>query len=311
MHFRFGILSSFCNLIPNFTVKKPEIIAMINSLNKKYPFNDDLKVNLQSFIGISLGIFLFLLFFQPFLLRNSDFNNQNLIIAGFGVISFILLSVLRILFPSFLPKTFNSENWNYAKELIVNLLFLILNSVAFAFFARYVGEIKITFHTAIIVVLISMAAMVIVIVVNQFWVLNSQIKQLNELAGLTREYETGLGKDVEIEFESENKSEYFKLTLEQIMLIKSASNYIEVIYKTGDKISRRLIRNTIKNTEEFFSKYPTLVRCHRSCIVNKNYIQKLEKVNDGLILVLFDYPQEVHVSRQYALKVKEALKQAD
>jgi hypothetical protein len=284
---------------------------MINSLNKKYPFNDDLKVNLQSFIGISLGIFLFLLFFQPFLLRNSDFNNQNLIIAGFGVISFILLSVLRILFPSFLPKTFNSENWNYAKELIVNLLFLILNSVAFAFFARYVGEIKITFHTAIIVVLISMAAMVIVIVVNQFWVLNSQIKQLNELAGLTREYETGLGKDVEIEFESENKSEYFKLTLEQIMLIKSASNYIEVIYKTGDKISRRLIRNTIKNTEEFFSKYPTLVRCHRSCIVNKNYIQKLEKVNDGLVLVLFDYPQEVHVSRQYALKVKEALKQAD
>lgn len=95
------------------------------------------------------------------------------------------------------------------------------------------------------------------------------------------------------------------------MLIKSASNYIEVIYKTYDKISRRLIRNTIKNTEEFFSKYPTLVRCHRSCIVNKNYIQKLEKGHEGLKLVLFDYPQEIHVSRQYALKVKEALKQAD
>jgi len=284
---------------------------MLNALNTKYSFNGDLKVNLQSFGGISLGVFLFLLFFQPFQIRNPDFDNQHLIIAGFGVITLLLLCILRILIPSNFPKYFADENWNYTRELFINLIFWIINSVSFAFFARYVGEIKITFHTAIIVVLISMAAMVIVIVVNQFWVLNSQIKQLNELAGLTREYETGLGKDVEIEFESENKSEYFKVTLEQIVLIKSASNYIEVIYKTGDKISRRLIRNTIKNTEEFFSKYPTLLRCHRSCIVNKNYIQKLEKGNEGLKLVLFDYPQEVHVSRQYALKVKEALKQAD
>lgn len=153
--------------------------------------------------------------------------------------------------------------------------------------------------------------MVIVIVINEFIRLKSQVKQLNELSGLNQADEISPGTDVEIEFVSENKSEYFQLALEQIMLIKSASNYIEVIYKAGEKISRRLIRNTIKNTEEIFSKYPTLVRCHRSCIVNKNYIQKLEKGNDGLKLVLFDYPQEVHVSRQYALKVKEALKQAD
>lgn len=282
---------------------------MLNALNKKYSFNGDLKVNLQSFVGVSLGVFLFLLFFQPFQIRNPDFDNQHLIIAGFGVITLLLLCILRILLPSIFSKYFAEENWTYTKELLLNVSFWILNSVAFSFFARYVGGIEITFHTAIIVVLISLSAMVIVIVVNQFRVLNSQIKQLTELAGFTREYETGQGNDVEIAFESENKSEYFKLTLEQIMLIKSASNYIEVIYKTGDKISKRLIRNTIKNTEEFFSKYPTLVRCHRSCIVNKNYIQKLEKGNDGLKLVLFDYPQEIHVSRQYALKVKEALKQ--
>jgi len=234
---------------------------MLNDLNKKYPFNDDLKVNLQSFVGISFGIFLFFLFFQPFQLKNPDFNNQNLILAGFALISLILLCVLRILLPSFFAKAFAAEKWTFTKELLINLAFLIFNSVAFAFFARYVGEIRITFHSAIIVVLI----------VNQFRVLSSQINQLNELAGLTREYETGLGDDVEIEFESENKSEYFKLTLEQIMLIKSASNYIEVIYKTNDKISRRLIRNTIKNTEEFFSKYPTLTgerkRWLKTCFV--------------------------------------------
>lgn len=284
---------------------------MLKTLNNKYPFNNELKVNLQSFAGVSLGIFLFLLFFQPFQIRNPDFNDQLLIIAGFGVITLLLLCILRILLPSVFPKYFAGENWTFTKELLLNASFWVLNSVAFSFFARYVGGIGITFHSAIIVVLISLSAMVIVIVVNQFRVLNSQVKQLAELAGITWEYEPGDGKDIEIVFESENKSEYFKLALEQIMLIKSANNYIEVIYKTGDKISKRLLRNTIKNTEEFFSKYPTLVRCHRSCIVNKNYIKKLEKGKDGLKLALFDYPQEIHVSRLYALKVKDALKQAD
>jgi len=284
---------------------------MLNDLNRKYPFNDNLKLNLQSFVGISFGIFLFFLFFQPFQLKNPDFNNQNLILAGFALISLILLCVLRILIPSFFPKTFTVKNWTYAKELFVNLAFLILNSVAFAFFARYVGEIRISFHTVIIIILISLAAMVIVIVINEFRRMNSEVKQLNEITGLNHSVDINIEKDVEIEFVSENKSEYFQLSLEQIMLIKSANNYIEVIYKNNDKISRRLIRNTIKNTEELFTKYSTLVRCHRSCIVNKNYIQKLQKGTDGLKLVLFDYPQEIHVSRQYALKVKEALKQAD
>lgn len=298
-----------CNLNPNFTVHQSEINEMLNALNKKYPFNDDLKVNLQSFGGISLGIFLFLLFFQPFQLKNPDFNNQNLILAGFGGISLVLLGLLRILIPTFCPKLFVDDRWNYAKELIMNLVFVVLNSVAFAFYARYVGEIRITFHTAIIIVLISLSAMVILLVINELRRLNSQVNKLNELAGLNQIEEIGTENDVEIEFVSENKSEYFQVFLEQIVLIKSASNYIEVIYKSADKISRRLIRNTIKNTEGLFSKYPSLIRCHRSYIVNKNYIQKLQKGNDGLKLVLFDYPQEIHVSRQYALKVKEALKQ--
>jgi DNA-binding LytR/AlgR family response regulator len=290
---------------------KPELSMMLNDLNKPYPFNDDLKVNLRSFVGVGLGVFLFFLFFQPFQLKNPDFNNQNLILAGFGAISLVLLCLLRVLLPSVFTKLFAPSKWNYAMELLINLIFAVLNSVAFTFFARYVGQIKITFHIVMVIVLVSLAEMVIVIVINEFRRLNRKVVQLNDLAGLSDTVEIEDGGDVQIEFVSENKSDYFQVFLEQVILIKSASNYIEVIYKMADKISRRLIRNTLKNTEEIFSKYPTLIRCHRSCIVNKNYIQKLQKGNNGLKLVLFDYPKEIHVSRQYALKVKEALKQGD
>lgn len=280
---------------------------MLDSLNKKYPFNDDLKMNLKSIVGISLGVFLFLLFFQPLEPQNPDFNNKLLILAGFGAITFILFGLLRIFLPSNFPNSFTSENWTLKKEVFIDLLFLISNSVAFVFFARYVGKIEITFHKTVLILLISLTATIILVIINEYRFLQTQIHKLKSLNQFPAE-DFEPEENIRIEFESENKSEYFQLFLNQIILIKSANNYIEVIYKNEDKIGKRLIRNTLKTTEELFSKYPSLVRCHRSFMVNKNFIQKVSRGTQGLKLVLFDYPREIHVSRQYALKVKEALK---
>ncbi len=280
---------------------------MLNSLNKKYPLYDDLRLNLRAIIGISLGVFLFLLFFQPLKPQNPDFNNKLLILAAFGVITLILLGLFRIIIPSVFPESFSKNEWTLKKEIIINFLFLIFNSVAFVFFSRYVGKITVTFHVVTIIVIISLTATVILVVINEFQFLKEQIRNFSGSSTKTDD-EIISKENVEIEFESENKSEYFHLFLEQIILIKSADNYIEVIYKQEEKINKRLIRSTLKITEELFSKYPAMVRCHRSCIVNKNYIQKVTKGTDGLKLTLFDYPQDIHVSRQYVLKVKEALK---
>ena len=281
---------------------------MLKTLNKKYSFIDDLKINVRLIIAISLGIFLFLLFFQPFQLQNPDFNKKLIILATFGAITLLLLGIFRIVIPSIFLQTFSPEHWTLKKEIIIDFLFLVFNSVAFSFFARYVGRVPITFHIAIMIVIISLSAVATLIVYTEFHSLKNQLREFSD--SLTEIDDEGsiTKEDVEIEFESENKSEYFQLFLEQIMLIKSAKNYIEVIYKQGDKISKRLIRNTLKTTEELLSKYPSLIRCHRSYIVNKNYIQKVAKGTEGLKLTLFDYSQEIHVSRQYILKVKEALK---
>jgi DNA-binding LytR/AlgR family response regulator len=232
-----------------------------------------------------------------------------LVLAGFGVIAILLFCILRILIPWLFPKLFEPEKWNFSKEITLHFNFLVVNSVAFVFFARYVGKIRISFLTAIIIIIISMAAAAILLIINEFRHLKSQIPKQPNKENFVIDADSTTENDVEIEFESENKSEYFSLFVEQIILIKSANNYIEVIYKHKDKISRKLIRNTLKNAEELFSKYPSLIRCHRSFIVNKNYIQKLIKGSEGLKLLLFDYPQEIHVSRQYALQIKQALKE--
>ncbi|MEN8116234.1 MAG: LytTR family DNA-binding domain-containing protein, partial [Bacteroidota bacterium] len=222
-------------------------------------------------------------------------------------ITLVLLGIIRVLIPSIFPKAFSNEKWTLRKEIVTDLLFVILNSVAFVFFARFVGKIPVTFHVVIMIVIISVAAAVTLVVINNFHFLRKQVRELTGPATVTEE-ESPAEENSEIEFESENKSEYFHVFTEQIILVKSANNYVEVVYKTDDKVTKKLIRNTLKSTEELLSKYPQMIRCHRSYIVNKNYIQKVKKGTDGLILNMFDYAPEIHVSRQYVLKVKEALK---
>lgn len=280
---------------------------MQNFSSKKHPYYNDIRLITRTITGISLGVFLFLLFFQPLNPQNPDFNNKLLILAAFGGITLLLLGLMRIVIPSAFSRTFSTEKWTVNKEILWSFLFVVFNSVAFVFFARYVGKIPVTFHIVTIIVIISLCAIVILVFTNEYHNLKNQLKERKNEP--TSEKPKNKKEDNEkIEFLSENKTEYFHLFLHQIILIKSANNYIEVIYKEDEKINKKLIRNTLKNTEEIFAKYSTMVRCHRSCMINKNYINKVSKGSDGLKLTLFEYPKEIHVSRQYVLKVKEALK---
>jgi len=280
---------------------------MLQSLNKKYPFNDNLKINVRSIISVSLGIFIFLLFFQPFSIQNSDFNNRLIILATFGAITLVLLSISRLVIPSIFTRAFSEERWNIKKEIIINLLFVVCNSVAFSFFARYVGKTPITFLVVIILVIISITAAAIIVVINRIYMLKLQVEEL-KAAISSNETSVPPQPETEIEFESENKTEYFRLFPRQLVVIKSSGNYIEVYYLKDEKLHTKLIRNTLKKTELMLSRHSEIIRCHRSFMVNTKHILQLKRNNDGLQLTLAHYPKNIHVSRQYALNVKQALK---
>lgn len=279
---------------------------MFSSLNKTYPFNDDLKLNLKSIFGVALGIFLFLLFLQPLNPEVTDFNKKLLIIAGFGMIVLLLLLLLRIVIPAIFPHPFSGEKWTIKKEVVLHFIFLILNSVAFSFYARYVGKIGINFHIAVNIILISFMPVAALVIIYEYNVLRKRLS--NAFPQSMQEVENINGNESSgIEFESENQLEHFFLFPEQIILIKAANNYIEIIFKQTGKVSRRLIRNTLKNTEHLVHNYPSLIRVHRSTIVNIKSIRKIDKGTDGLKLFLYDYPKAINVSRQYVLNVKQAL----
>lgn len=279
---------------------------MKDFLNRPYSFNDDLKYNLRLSIGISIGMFLFYLFFQPLDLRNEDFNNRLVIIAGFGFITFFLLGLNLIFLPLIFPKFFQTGKWNIIRDIILNAWIWILISTAYTFYARYVGLIEITAHSMFKILLLGLAPVAIMIVTNQNKILKQYLQNALDLTKILDKEGNGKSENSEeVTIESDNKSESLLINIKNLLLIKSANNYIEVFWLEDENTNKTLIRNTLTNVEHQLLKYPEIIRCHRTALVNKNYIEKKHNSPGGLQLKLRGIEEMVAVSRQYAIKVKE------
>lgn len=281
---------------------------MLNNLDKSYPFFDDLWFNLKVIVGISLGTFLFILFFQPVYLAGFEFNTQLMIISGYGGISLLVLSLNNIIIPSIFPRLFLKGNWKLYMDILLQLISWAMLAVAYNFYTRYVGQVLLNFDTSFRIILIGLFPVVMLVLINRFKILRLRLQVLEELtqkAGLIPEIKS---PDPEITFDSENKSENLSIMLSDLLFVRSANNYIEIFWLSGETPHKQLLRSTLKRAEEILHPYPNVLRCHRSILVNSNHIIRFSGIPGNLKLKLHHTEEDIPVSRQYLQSVKDALK---
>lgn len=269
-----------------------------------------LKENLGLFLSISFGLFLFILFFQPFPLDHFDFNNRLLFVAGFAAIVFLFMVIVRINFHWLVKRSMQNNPEPFSLYYISGFIILALSSVAFAFYLHYVGLVEITFFIMAKVVLICLAPPVVLGLYDSI----KELRQKNEL--LLKEKEAAQ-KQVEkyeddylnksIEFVSEKSTENLILPVSEVAFIRSADNYVEVVYREGESFKKRLLRNTLKNIEQQLKPFPDFIRCHRICVVNIRFTEKLLRKYSGHWLTIKGFDEQIPVSRQYLLKFREAI----
>ncbi len=279
-------------------------------LNKAEQLIDIFKEEFGIIFSISLGLFLFVLFFQPFTINNFDFNNSLLFVGGSGVILFIAICLVRIIIPWIFRK-----NGDESKKLLLppffnGFIILVVTSLSFVFYIRYVGMVNITFFLTIRIILLCLVPPIVLGIYDYV----DELKRYNELLVFEKNnIQKQIGKYEEellnksIEFISENSSENFNLLIAEVAFIKSADNYVEIVYKEGDIFRKKLIRNTLRNIEVQLKQYTNFIRCHRICIVNLYYIEKQIRSENNHWLAIKGYDEKVPVSRQYLLKLRESL----
>jgi len=91
----------------------------------------------------------------------------------------------------------------------------------------------------------------------------------------------------------------FSIKKENLLYLESAENYVNICYLNKGKVSKYLLRDTLKKIEENFSG-TEIIRCHRSYMVNFEKVKVIRKDRDGLKLE-FDNPSvtDIPVSKTY------------
>jgi len=278
---------------------------MQNIFNKPYPFNDDLKHNTKIIFFISIGVFIFLLLFQPFEISLMPSKEKYYLIIGFGFITFLSLSLNLLFIPSLFTDTFTSVKWNVKKEIFWNLWILFTILVAYFFYTHALGIMKINFYTIIKLILTAILPISVLIIINQNKILHSHLKLADELNKKLKEHKSILDKI--IHFTSDYQKDSLAIKVSTLLFIRSANNYIEIFWKDGGNIKNQMVRCSMANAEEIVKEYKFIFKCHRSFVVNINYIERFEGNSQGYKLFFDNISFPIPVSKSSASKLQELI----
>lgn len=283
-------------------------------LNKPYPFI----FNRYSVFIPSIITFILIIFLAPLGFGSVDFYERVIIafIIAFIIACSIFFGVnsLKKVFPNYV----NEENWTIGKEFILYLftLLVITLSICFVFIAVLVYQnentnpIKIfadiLVRTAKITFGISIIPIAISILIEQKNYQKEQFlkaiklseKLKKEIKAIKNEYPKAGNK---VLFKSDTNDIELQLDFEDIIFIKSDGNYIEVHYSDKNDVTKKLIRNRIKNIESSLPSH-LFFRCHNRYIIHKNYVTKVNGNARGLSLELKNCDEIINVSRS---KIKD------
>lgn len=278
---------------------------MFKFLNKPYPFNDDLKYNSKLIFFISIGVLGFLYLFQPLDVNLMSDKEKLIVVLGLAAITFLSLSLNLLILPSLLPGIFIKTIWNIKKEIFWNLWILSTISVGYYLYYKVLGIFIIDFKMVLGLIVIAIIPITGVIVVNRNRMLRTHLKLAEGINKKLKE-----NKSIEerlVHFKSDYVKDNLSIKVSLLLLIRAANNYIEVFWKEGDNIKSQMIRASLKSAEDLLNEHNFIFKCHRSYIVNVNYIDKIEGNVQGYKIFFEGIEFSVPVSKNFAYKLKHLI----
>jgi len=278
--------------------------------------------NLQKFLASPLSFFIpqkfswqyillasifpasFFLIFKPFGIFNTSGGLlQNVVIAGYGIVSGVMAFLFFIVFPAFAKNFFTS--FNVGKAIGYFLVFFLLLALAnYIYKTSWCGNGNYSWCGFLVVfkrtILIGILPLVLLIV----WENNRVLKTRLSVTIPTESSSTMATQDWVIH--SENGKEMIRISSDQLLFIESADNYVEIYYQQGSHTEKKLLRTTLSKVEETVEA-PLVIRCHRSFIINLQQVIHATGNARGLSLELQGVSQKIPVSRRYVSSVSDKL----
>ena len=98
-----------------------------------------------------------------------------------------------------------------------------------------------------------------------------------------------------VELSSENGKD--RISIKEILLIKSVDNYIEVFWDNQNKVKKIMLRNSLKRINNELLLYSSMFYCHRKYIINLLKIKKVSGNSQGYSVQIDGIDESIPVAR--------------
>ncbi|WP_435414108.1 LytTR family transcriptional regulator DNA-binding domain-containing protein [Polaribacter aestuariivivens] len=282
-----------------------------NWLSKPYYFNPSTKFKLKISLYHGLFIFFFLYVFKPFYLSQFEVIFLEYTI-GIGIIAFlgtfIILYIPALLFKNY----FNEDNWTVGR----NLFLMIAGVTIVGSFLWYFGEMykepynlkKLGYLEFIsYTFLVSLFPLSFFIFINEK---NVREKREKRAIGFKNKRENIKITEVEKEviIYSDNAKEHINFHIDKLIYITSQANYASFfIQKENGDLKEKILRATLTRIENDLKKFDTIIRCHKSYIINTSFVNDISGNARGYLLKSELIPFQVPVSRSFSKQSLQSL----
>lgn len=244
-----------------------------------------------------MGYF-FLVVFQPFGAYTYTNRYKYLLMVPYSAIAFVVYSTANLIFKK------SSYNWSIYKELTKLFFILIACSILnYIYNIYFINHVAFSIRHLLLMFLYTFAIAVPV----------SMVYLLGRYLYLTRYWEAAVetideprpGKMLLIVPDSGTGQ--LSIHENDFLFAESEGNYSTIYYLQQNIIHKKLLRLSLKNIEDNVGS-GSIIRCHRSYIINTNKIQKVKGNAQGYKLFIEGHDAFIPVSRNYITELKAKLK---
>ena len=164
---------------------------------------------------------------------------------------------------------------------------------------------KFGFNLVIKLLLTSVIPITVLIIVNHNKILRAHLKLADEISKKLKDNK--LIQEKIIYFNSDYQKDSLAIKVSLFLFIRSANNYIEVFWKEGDSIKNSMVRCSMIHAEEILKEHKFIFKCHRSYIINVNYVERIEGNLQGYRLFFENINFPIPVSKNLVSRLKELI----
>lgn len=283
-------------------------------LGAKYPM--DISWNHALITAFLSGLFvgLFLIVFQPFGLSAADWEHKTRDLASYGIPSFVVVLMVNAI----LLVVGTGAQWKVWQVCLFFVTILILITGANALWGAWLFD-ECCNWSSVSTMLIQTVSIGFFPIVGT--VAYQRMRFVHRHEGVAEDLNTRIFLNAEaqpnraadpvasgvpavpnvIRLTGENRGESLDVRLGLFYFVEASANYVEVVWRSQEgKLIRTMLRAPLKAIEaQMVDWNPTVVRCHRSFLVNRSKVSRAEGNALGLTLSLDEPGLSVPVSRTF------------